>query len=99
MCCLVLIGYRPQEHAKFSLGKNLNQYLPVRAWLVTALDIQAQSKLEWLNCESHRPPLEYEGSIESKSSFKKLRKSLPLESDTWKVIFHWERIKSHSDFL
>ena len=53
MCCLVSIGYRPQGHTKFSLGKNLNWYSPVGAWLVIALDARVQSELEWPNCESY----------------------------------------------
>jgi len=64
-----------------------------------ALEAQAQSKLEWPKCDSHRLSLAQDGLIECKSSFRRLRKFLPLESDTWKVILHSEIIESHSDFL
>jgi len=43
--------------------------------------------------------LELDGSIGFKSSSKKSRKFLPLESDAWKVIFHCKRMELHSDFL
>ena len=49
--------------------------------------------------DCNRLPLELNSSIEFKSSFKRSKKFLPLELDTWKVIFYYERIKFHSDFL
>ena len=99
MCHLVSIGYVLHEHIKLSLGKKLSQYSPIGAWLVIALIAQAQSKFEWPNCNSHRPPLEYDGLIGCKSSPRRSRNFLPLKSDAWKVIFYCERIESHSDFL
>ena len=68
MCRLVSIGHRPQGQMKLSLGKNFNRYSPIGAWLVIALEAQAQSEFEWPNCESHGPPLELDGSIGFKSS-------------------------------
>jgi len=64
-----------------------------------AWEAQAHSVLEWPKCWSYRPPLVLDGSIGFRSSSSKLRKYLPLESATLKSIFHWERIKLHSDFL
>ena len=93
------MGYRLQEQVKLSLEKNLNWYSPIGAWLVIALDAWSQSKLEWPNCKSYGPPLEHNGLIGYKSSLKRLRKFFSLESDTWKVIFHWESMELHSDFL
>ena len=46
MCHLVSIEYRLQGQVKLSRGKNLNLYSPIRAWLVIALEAQAQSKFE-----------------------------------------------------
>ena len=99
ICCLDLMGYKPHEQLKISKEKNLNQYSPIGAWLVIALNAQVQSEFKWLNCESHGPSLEHEDSMGSKLSLNKLRKFLSLESDAWKVIFHWDRMESHSDFL
>ena len=99
MYYLVSIGYRPQGQVKLSLEKNLNLYSSIGVWLVIALEAQAQSKFEWLNCNSHRPSLELDGSIGFKSSLNRSRKFLSLELDAWKVIFHWKSIDSHSDFL
>ena len=99
ICYLVSIGYEPHEHVKFSLGKNLSQYLSIGVWLVIALVARAQSEFKWPNCDSYRPPLEYDGSIGCKSLSKRSRKLLPLKSDAWKDIFHCDRIESHSDFL
>jgi len=99
MCHLVSIGYRPQGQVKLSQGKNLNLYPPIRVWLVIALEAQAQSKFEWPNYKSHGLPLKVDGSMGFKLSPNRSRKFLPLESDAWKVIFHWESINLHSDFL
>ena len=99
MCHLDLMGYKPHEQLKISEGKNLNQYSPIGAWLVIALDARVQSKFKWPNCKSYVPSLEHEGSMEHKSSLNRLRKFLPLESDAWKVIFHWDRMELYSDFL
>ena len=93
------MGYKPHGQLKISKEKNLNRYSPIGAWLVIALDAQVQSKFEWLDCKSHGPSLEHKGSIGSKSLLNRLRKFLPLELDTWKVIFHWDKMKLHSDFL
>ena len=93
------MGYELHGQLKISEEKNLNWYSPIGAWLVIALDTRAQSKFEWPNCESHEPPLEHEGSIGSKSSLNRSRKFLSLESDAWKVIFHWDRMELHSDIL
>ena len=99
MCCLDSIGYKPHRQLKISEGKNLNRYSPIGAWLVIALDAWVQSKFEWLNYKSHGSPLEHEDSMGSKSSLNRLRKFLSLESDAWKVIFYWDRMELHSDFL
>jgi len=46
MCHLVSIGYRLQGQVKLSQGRNLNLYSPIGAWLVIALETQAQSEFE-----------------------------------------------------
>ena len=99
MCCLNSIGYKPHGQLKISKGKNLNWYSSIGAWLVIALDAWVQSKFKWLNCKSYGPPLQYKGLMGSKSSLNRSRKFLPLESDAWKVIFHWDRMELHLDFL
>ena len=99
MCCLDLIRYKPHGQLKISKGKNFNWYSPIGAWLVIVLDAWVQIKFEWLNCKSYGPPLQYKGLMRSKLSLNRSRKFLSLESDTWKIIFHWDRIESHSDFL
>ena len=68
-------------------------------WLVIALEVRAQSEFEWLDCKSHGPPLELDGSMGFKSLPNRSRKFLPLELDTWKVIFYWESMDLYSDFL
>jgi len=99
ICYLVLIEYELYRYVKLSLGKNLSRYSPIEAWLIIALVAQAYSEFKWPNCNSHRPPLEYDGSIECKSSSKRSRKLLSLKSNAWKVIFYCERIELHLDFL
>ena len=47
----------PLGHLNSSLGKNLSQYLPIRAWLVIALVAHAHNKLEWPNNCSQGPSL------------------------------------------
>ena len=43
--------------------------------------------------------MEHKGLMGSKSLLNRSRKFLPLELHTWKVIFHWDRIELHSNFL
>ena len=55
--------YNLHKQLKFFLGKNLNLYSPIGAWLVIALVALAHNKLEWPKCLSYDPSLMYNSSI------------------------------------
>ena len=93
------IEYYLQEQLKSSLEKNLSLYLPVRAWLVIALEVLMYNELEWPKCLSYELLLIYDGSIMLLSLLIRLRKYLLFISDAWNAIFHLLTRLSHSFFL
>jgi len=93
------MGYDPHEQLKSSLGKNLILYLLIGAWLVIALDALVHRELEWPKNLSHELPLEYNSSMGLSSTSTRSRKSFPLVSKAWKVIFQILIKLLHSDFL
>jgi len=99
ICFQDSIGYKPQEHKKFCLGKNLSLYSPIDVWLTMALVALVQRELEWLKCCNHRLPLIFDGLRGLKSLSRILRKFLSLRSNVWKDIFHWDKMSLKLCFL
>ena len=91
--------YKPHRQANSSLGKNLNWYSTIRAWLTIALVALVQRKLEWPKYWSHRLLLIVDSLKRVDLSSSNLRKFLSFRSDAWKVIFYCILIESQSHFL
>ena len=99
ICLLVSIKYMSYGHEKFSLEKNLRQYLPMGIWLTIALVTLVYNELKWPNCCNYRLPLIFNGLIEFRSLSNKFRKFLSLKSAAWKNILYCKRTESHFLFL
>ena len=93
------MGYDPYRQLKSSLEKNLILYSLIGAWLAIALDALAHRELEWGKNLSHELPLEYDSSMSLSSTSTRSRKSFPLISKAWKVIFQILIKLLYSDFL